>query len=394
MTIRDAVELEPSVQSAPPAAPARRSPLGRLVILAALAGLAVWSGLRIRAAMHTQAAVAVEREQAARKAGEGPAPANVRTVEGEVRDWMPAVPIEGTLAPAHEADLGFKVPGRLASIRVRMGEYVRQGQTLATLEQTEVAAQVKAAEAQVKAAEAQLALTDDSERRTSALVSTGAQPLVAGVQVQKQRELASAQADAARAQLALAQASLANHALVAPFSGHVTRVPGGTGMIVSPGVPLFHLQDLSTLKLVGTASEADAPLVRVGAPARVEVDGREVKGRVVAVLASVDPVTRRLPVEAQIPNDVNHPILAGSFVRASIEGQQAIRVRALPSTALKPGAQGEVMVVEKGHMITRKIGYAPSPDGHEILVRSGLQAGDHIVDGPSPEARDGDPVAP
>src|SRR5437588_153010 len=82
-------------------------------------------------------------------------------------------------------------------------------------------AQVKAAQAQLRAAEAQLALADDGEKRTSALVTSGAQAPALGIQVSKQRELAAAQADAARAQVALAQAALSNHTLAAPFSGYV-----------------------------------------------------------------------------------------------------------------------------------------------------------------------------
>jgi membrane fusion protein (multidrug efflux system) len=373
----------------PGEAPKRKFTVGRLVILLALAALAVWIGVRVRAATRAQAAIAEEGVKAA-KAAENSGPTKVSVVTPMPRTWTPEVPLEGTLAPSREADLAFKVPGRLAAIKVKTGSYVKQGAALAYLEQTEVEAQVKAVQAQVRAAEAQLALADDGEKRTSALVQTGAQAPVMGIQVSKQRDLAAAQADAARAQLALAQATLANHVLSAPFSGYVTRVPSGPGGVVNPGVPLFHLQDVATLKLVGTVGDGDAPLVRVGTKVRVQLEGRTREGTIAAVQPSVDPVTRRLPVEATLPNDPDQPILAGSFVRAVVMGDKPIQVLALPSSVVRPGSQSEVMVVVMGRMSARKVGYATS--GAEVLVRSGLQPDEVVVSAPSAESRDGDPV--
>lgn len=376
-------------------APARTNRLGRLVLLALLAGLAVWIGLRVRTAMHSQKELQQERSEQARAAGETGGPQKLKVVRPEPRRWLPELAVEGTLQPARESDLGFKVGGRLAAIKVKMGDFVRQGQTLAVLDSTEAAAQKRAAEAQLKAAEAQLALTDDANRRTSALVANGAQAEAMGIQTSKQRDLAATQSEAAHAQLELAQAMLQNHVLAAPFSGFLSKVPSGPGAIVAPGATLFHLQDLSTLKLTGTVSEADAPLARVGAKVTVRLDGgRTVLGKVTAVLASVDAATRRLPVEAQVPNTRapgTAPILAGTFVRARIAGDAPIEVFALPQTALRAGSQGEVMVARGGKLEARTLSYVASTDG-TLLVRSGVRADDLVVLAPSADAHDGDPA--
>jgi RND family efflux transporter MFP subunit len=372
----------------------RSNRIGRLFLLALLAGLAVWIGLRVRTAMHTQKELAQERTEQARSAGEA-GPQKLKVVRPEPRRWLPTLAVEGTLQPVRESDLGFKVGGRLASIKVKMGDLVHQGKTLAVLDSAEAEAQKRAAEAMVKSAEAQLALTDDSNRRTSALVASGAQAEAMGIQTAKQRDLAATQAEGARAQLELAQAALASHVLAAPFSGYLTKVPTGPGAIVGPGAPLFHLQDVSTLKLTGTVSEADAPLAHVGAQVTVQLDGgRTVSGTVTAVLASVDPATRRLPVEAQVPNPRGPgqaAIIAGTFVRARIAGDAPIEVLALPQATLRPGSQGEVMVARGGKLEARAIAYVASADGM-LLVRSGLRPDDQVVLAPSPEAKEGDPV--
>jgi RND family efflux transporter MFP subunit len=213
------------------------------------------------------------------------------------------------------------------------------------------------------------------------------------VQATQQRSLAKAQLDGARAQLELARTNLANHALIAPFAGSVTKVPAGPGAIVSPGVPLFHLEDTSTLKLAGTIGEADARLVKPGATVAIQLEGRTVKGKLVAVLSSVDPATRRVPVEAEIRNDLSAPLLGRSFVRAMVIGLPPVQVMRLPATTLRPGSQDEVMVVEEGQLSPRRIAFFRSTDG-ALLVRSGLHSGDAVLATPSAEAQQGDRVHP
>jgi len=198
--------------------------------------------------------------------------------------------------------------------------------------------------------------------------------------------------DAMRAQRELAAAALRNHTLTAPFAGVITKVPGGPGAIVAPGVPLFHLQDPSTLKLGGTVGEADASLVKPGAAVSLTVDGRPITGKVVAVLSSVDPATRRVPVEAEIKNDGPTPLLGGTFVRARVTGLGQVDVVRVPASTLRPGSQDEVMVVNGARLEARRLVAHVAADG-TLIVRGGLRAGEQVLVGPSAEAKDGDAVA-
>jgi RND family efflux transporter MFP subunit len=380
------------------ATPPRRRSTGALIVVAiAVIGLGGWFAVRLQAALKTQKELTEEREGVAKAAAAATKSASTSTlpstvtITGKVETWQPEVLFEGTLQPVHEADLGFKVSGRLAQIRVRLGDRVSAGQTLATLDATEAEAQADAARAQVRAAEAQLALADDSAKRSATLVGSGAASQQTGVQTGQQRTLAAAQLDSARAQLALAQATLKNQTLTAPFAGSVSKVPSGTGAIVSPGTVLIHLQDTSTVKLQGAIGEADAPLVRPGAPLQVRLDGRVVQGRVAAVLASVDAATRRVPLEAEIKNDGGQPLLGGSFVRAAVSGLKPVQVLRLPASALRPGSQNEILVVQDGRQHTRHVLFARAADG-SLLVRSGLEANERVVANPTAEAADGDAV--
>lgn len=380
----------------PATAPRRRSGATIALIVLGVLALVGWFSVRLVSALKAQKELAAERDAVAKAAAAEPAASStaakraLATVLPKAETWQPEVQFEGTLQPVREADLGFKVPGKLAQIRVRLGDHVSAGQTLATLDSTEAEAQVEAARAQVRAAEAQLALADDSAKRTSTLVGSGAASQQTGVQTGQQRSLAAAQLDSARAQLALAEAARKNQVLQAPFSGSVTRVPSGAGAIVNPGTVLFHVQDTSTVKLSGAIGEADAPLVKPGATLEVRLDGRTVQGRIVAVLTSVDPATRRVPIEAEIENDAQQPLLGGSFVRAAVSGLKPVQVLRLPGSALRPGSQNELFVVAGGQQHLRHVLFARAADG-ALLVRAGLEPTERVVAAPTAEAGDGDP---
>ena len=370
---------------------------GAWVILVLVLALAGWIGVRVKTALGGREAVAREHAAVAKAAAETAVrPPTVKVVRATRSTWQSQVSFEGTLTPAHEADIGFKTAGRIASIKVKVGDRVRAGAVLAMLDAREAEAQLAAAQAQAQAAEAQLALAQDAERRMAAIVSSGAQAEVSGVEARQRRALADAQLAAARAQLALARANLANQTLVAPFAGTIARGLNGAGGIVAPGMPgapQFHLSDLSTLKLVGTVGESDAALVKIGADVELPREGtRAVHGKVVAVIAALDPATKRVPVEAVISNDRDEPLLAGALCRASIKGARPIDVLVLPHEALRPGSQDEVMVVKGDRLAARRIEFVIGRDG-SLLVRRGLDAGDDVVAAPWAEAREGDRIA-
>src|SRR5690606_4117345 len=207
------------------------------------AALALWTGVRIHEELEARSATTEASGESAPTKAQAAA-ATAATVRGQPTSYQPSLPCEGTLVPMRQVDLAFKASGRIASLNVKVGQFVKQGEVLARLETVEAQAQLEAAEAQVRAAEAQLALASDAEQRTTGMVDAGALPEATGVQVEKQKALAAAQLDAAKAQLSLARANLANHTLVAPFSGVVTRVPSGTGAMAAAGMPMFHIADV------------------------------------------------------------------------------------------------------------------------------------------------------
>ncbi len=378
----------PPPQAVTPAAdPSRRkAPLagviGGIALSLALAG---WISVRVVGAKARQQQIAQQRNaDDARSAALAKAPPKVRIVMPVAQTWEPVVELDGTLAAGQSAELGFKIGGKLSQVGVKLGDNVKAGALLGVLDSSETGAQLRAAQAQVRAAEAQLALADDAERRTASMVSSGSLAEAAGVQTTQSKALAQAQADSARAQVALTQVMLGNHRLVAPFAGSITRAPEGIGTVVAPGVALFEVVDLSTLKLKGTLSEGDAALVHAGSKVEISSEQGTFTGTVTTVLGAVDSATRRVRVEASVDNKKEPKLRAGTFVHGTIRAGNPISVLRLPHDVLGSGGQDEVWVVEGDRLASRRVTYTLDKDG-SLLVRFGLGANEHVVLAPKPE---------
>jgi RND family efflux transporter MFP subunit len=350
-------------------------------------------GVRVKETLADRKALTATQAERAKDAVKR---AGTPVVHGKAKTFRPTIPVTGTLAPVQEADLGFKMGGRLSTLNAKVGDRVKSGQLLAALDVTEARAQSAAANAAVRAAQVGYDMAKDGETRTAALFAQHAVSDAENLAALNRSAMALAQLEGARAQATLAATGVGNGALPAPFSGLCTRAPLGVGKIVGPGEPMFHLEDTSVLKLSATLSEGDARLVQLGDALTVDGDpavGGGASGKVTAVLGSLDPMTRRVPIVAEIPNTSATPLLAGAFVRATIGSGREVSVLELPGTALRPGSQDEVVVLVNGKAHLVRVVYVSAPDG-TLLVRGGISAADAVVTSPSPEVKDGDDLGP
>jgi RND family efflux transporter MFP subunit len=363
--------------------------------LALVAGLAALIGVRVKETLADRKAMAEAVPPAGTANANANAPSNGESQRANVTHatpikLKPRVAVTGTLMPIQEADVGFKTGGRLSMIKGKVGDVVKAGQLLAALDVSEASAQSAAASAGVKAAEVGLSMAKDANARVQALAKTSAVNDADRVKAEQSVALAEAQLAQARAQAQLAGTMVGNGTLSAPFGGLLTRAPAGFGKIVGPGEPMFHLEDTSVLKLNATVGEVDAKLVKVGSV--IALDGSKAKGTITAVVGSLDPQTRRVPVIAELPNKDGDRLFSGSFVRVTIVTDDEISVLSLPQTALRPGSQDELVLAKDGKAHLVHVTLAPSETG-ALMVRAGLSVDDLVVLAPSPEITEGAPLA-
>jgi membrane fusion protein (multidrug efflux system) len=240
--------------------------------------------------------------------------------------------------------------------------------------------------------------TDYENARTTAESSGAsvraaeAQLRVAEVQVttqESQVRLSQAQVETHRATLHLAQTNLANTRLTAPFAGYISQRNLDNGASVSAqsagtsttSVGILVLQDIEIVKLQIEVPERDIARVAVGAPATVTADpyrGQTFTGKVVRVVHSLDPRTRTMGVEVDIPNP-DRKLKPGMFARAEVLVETRKAALTVPVEVLRVGeARPSVMVVRNGvaEPVVVELGLS---DARFIEVRQGLGEQDQVI---------------
>jgi RND family efflux transporter MFP subunit len=240
--------------------------------------------------------------------------------------------------------------------------------------------------------------TDFENARTAAEASRAneqsaeAQLNLAAAQIvttESQVRVAEAQLATYRASLLLASTNLANTRLLAPFSGYVSQRnldPGAAVSAQSAGtntasVGILTIQDIETVKVQIEVPERDIARVRVGAPVRLLVDpyqGEAFTGRVGRVVHSLDPRSRTMGVEVDIPNPAGK-LKPGMFARVEVLVETRPGALTIPVEAIRLGeAKPSVMVVRDGivAVVPIEVGGA---DARGVEITAGLTDTDQVI---------------
>ncbi|MCS6856769.1 MAG: efflux RND transporter periplasmic adaptor subunit [Sandaracinaceae bacterium] len=361
-------------------------PLAKRIALFVVVGLIVWLGValgrRIDGAIQDKKRIEAERQEVV---GGGEALPFVEAVHPEVVMHEPMVRVRGELEPIQAADIGFEVPGRLARVEVRLGDEVRAGQMLAVLDRASIGAQAQASQAAIGVAQANVEMLRERVELLRGLVASGAAPERDLSAAERQLAIAEAQLRQAQAGLRTVSTAAEDHVLRAPFEGVVTRVPSGVGQVVVPGVPVFRIEDLRSFRLRATVSEEELSLLRVGMEARLE--GKEVRGQLKGLVRSLDPQSRRAPIEIFFPNDGT--LVAHAVVRAWMKVGEAVRALRIPASAVRED-QSVLVVGEGGILVAKAVQVKAEGQGNAIVL-SGLGPEDLVIVQPA-RFRPGDRV--
>jgi HlyD family secretion protein len=278
-------------------------------------------------------------------------------------------------------------------------------------------AQLASARAGFQRAQAQLVDAKSTYDRTMALAQQGAvaqqnvddaraslQSAQAGVdaaaaqvaQAEAQIEAAREQEAAAVSQVRTQQAQVATQAaalentrlqlqyatITAPFSGVVVSRSLDPGAYVTPGTstPILTIADLDHLYVIVNITEADLTAVHKGDAAQIQVDaypGQTFRGAVSRIAGGVDPVTRTVQVETDVPN-TGHPLRPGMYATVQLAaGSQPGLV--LPLSALVTvSGQHYVWVVIDGKTTERPVTVGRAT-GDVVEITSGVSEQDLVV---------------
>jgi HlyD family secretion protein len=311
----------------------------------------------------------------------------------------------GTVKACRRARLAPAIGGQIAKLAVKEGDRVSAGQVLLSLWNDDVAAQLQLAERETTAARATAdqtcLLADNAIREAKRLEELRKKGQVAEqqadtAQAQAQAGQASCRAARANVEVSAARASVARAALErtllrAPFPGVVAEVNGELGEFATPSptgvatLPAVDLLDTSCLYIAAPIDEVDAPQIKTGMMARINLDAfpnKHFAGRVSRIapyVLEVEKQARTVDVEALFTDPADYQSLRPGY-SADLEIIIDVKkdVPRIPTEAVLEGHR--VLVYNPATQILEERSFQAGLSNWKYTeVLSGLSAGDLVV---------------
>lgn len=292
-----------------------------------------------------------------------------------------AINATGTLAARREIPIGVVGEGgQVTRVYVDAGDWVKQGQTLISVDRSVQAQQAAALEAQGGVARADLQLAQNELDRASQLVSRG---FISKADVDRKtatRDSARARVNVANAQLAETRARNARLDIRAPVSGYVLERNVQPGQTVSAGSGiLFRIAKDGEMELQAALSEDDLALVSEGVSATVTPVGtdRQFAGRIWQVAPMINQQSRQGIARISLPFD--QALRPGGFAAVEIKAG-AMTAPVLPESAVQNSRDGSfVYIVGANNKVKRRPVKVGTTTANGLTIAEGLDGTERVV---------------
>jgi RND family efflux transporter MFP subunit len=306
------------------------------------------------------------------------------------------VTASGPLAAKRDQPIGIAgAGGRVTSVAVDAGTWVRAGQVLATVDTSVQAQQSAQLAAQIAAAKANAELAQSEYDRAQALVGRGFISKTDLETKKAARDSAAAQVRVAEAQLGQTRAQIAQLYVRAPTAGLILSRSVEVGQIVSPGSgALFHEALGGEMEMRAQLSQQDLQFVHVGMPVSVTPVGspQSFTGSVWQVAPTIDPTSRLGEVRISVP--YSPAIRPGGFADAKISAGTTT-APLLPQSAVLSDDQGNyVYVIDADNKVQRRNIKIGTVSDAGVTIASGLTGQERVVLSAGPFLNPGQKVKP
>lgn len=328
-----------------------------------------------------------------------------------------ALTTDGNIATNDNQTVNIFSPysGRVVRVVAKLGDTVKKGDALATVEASEFVqgqSDLVAAVAIANTATTQLELAKKTERRQHELLLAEA-----GAEkdwMQSVSDLTAAQNSVRSAETAVGAARNRLHilgqtdadlvaletpanvqnvraesAVRSPIGGTLVQRQVGVGQYIQSAAsgastPLFVISDLASVWLIANVRESDVAAVKVGQMVEVTVpayEGRVFKAKITWVSPLVDAITRRVPVRAEIDNRdlALKPLMLANF--SILTGASTDEVGIPQASVVYEGSTAHVFIAKDDRTIQSRVVKLGQHNGEYVEVRSGITAGEKIVTG-------------
>ncbi|SPF50790.1 Efflux transporter, RND family, MFP subunit [Syntrophobacter sp. SbD1] len=356
---------------------------------------------------HMKSVYQIDLADAAFKEASAPPAVDVITVQNAPTSFSLTLP--GETAAWYESTIYSRVDGYVANWKVDIGDHVKKGQVLATIETPDLDARLMAAMAKVKASQAVVVARQadaDFAKTTYARWKDSPKGVVSEQERDAKKagyDYAVAHLNQAKAQVGLDQAVVDQYSaltqfkqVVAPYTGTITERHIDIGNLVSSAntTPLYRMVKDDPIRVVVFVPQSAAGDIKLGSTVRIEPGNgqdREFTGKISRTANSISPQTRTLRVEADIANP-DHSLVPGMYVNVNFQVPTEGLVE-VPAAALVFRSGGpEVCSVGKDGRITFRKVTIGRDNGNIVELASGISKGETVALNISNQIIDGDAV--
>ena len=308
--------------------------------------------------------------------------------------------LPGNLLAFEESPIFARTNGYLLRWYKDIGSKIQKGELLAAIDTPEIdqeLSQARASREQIKAALELAKISADrwaNLRKSDSVSQQEADQQASGYQ-QALANLAAADANVRRLE---ELESFKN--VYAPFSGVLTQRNVDPGALINSGAQaagkeLFDVARVDPLRVYVSVPQAYAPSMKVGMKANVtlqEFPGQKFLGTVARTADAIDPATRTLNTEVDVPNK-DGKLLPGSFGQVHFATGASVPRITIPVNAMLFRAEGpQVAVVDKDNKVHLRPISIGRDFGATLEILGGLDVSDRIVINPSDSLEEGQQV--
>lgn len=331
----------------------------------------------------------------------------------------------GYVTARRQATVSAKITGKVRTLLIEEGQHVKEGEIVATLDDSEAradaglrAAQLAAARAQVTEAEAERANAEREYGRQRDLEARHLTSVSALDAARTRAEALAARLDSAKSEVQVAEQALRaarvqldNTIVRAPFTGVVTVKAAQPGEMISPisagggsiRTGIGTIVDMDSLEIQVDVSEAYIHRVQAGQPVEAVLNAYpewRIPAEVIAIVPTADrskaTVKVRIALQSKDPRIVPEMGVRVAFLeeRRSAAGVAPAAPRGVlvPAAAIRDEAgQPVVFVVAEDRAVRRAVTLGGA-QGESRLVQSGLRAGEPVIVEAPATLKDGDAV--
>ncbi|WP_181305868.1 efflux RND transporter periplasmic adaptor subunit [Rufibacter sp. XAAS-G3-1] len=299
--------------------------------------------------------------------GGGGAPAmRVSGIVATPQEFANSLSVTGSIEANEQVEVRGQVSGLVRAINFQEGSNVRKGQVLVKIDDSELRAQL--AQAQTRQT-----LASENERRARLLLEKEAIS-------REEYDVARAEMKTAQAQIQLVRAQLAKTSITAPFAGKVGLRAVSVGSYLSPETIVTNLVSINPIKITFAVPEKYAGQVKLNTQITFTVAGTQDKytAKVYAIEPSIEASTRTLQLRARADNS-SGALLPGSFANIQLPLTVINDALLIPTQAVVPVQNGKkVFIAENGKAKEVMIETSTRTES-DLLVTSGLSAGDTVL---------------